>query len=142
MNKTQIDFSAYTLFVPFLAIMLLCLNEIFGVSCADTCRVYSYFLQNVFLVSVCIIGALDVIFSIISGKHLSLSILNCVFCVYIFMRISMGGWAFILVGIPALITVPIQFILWYRLFREKKRKIPSWVWKVFLLIILIIVLFS
>lgn len=147
MAKIQIDFSTYTLLVPFLAFMAIILNDSFGVSCGDACKVHSYFWQYVYLGFVCCLGVIDVVSFILFRRNTQdekyyywLTILNCMFCFYAFLFISIGGWAVILVAIPALITVSIQLVLWCRLFF--KQKPSSRFWKIIFFILLLFLLFS
>ena len=129
MNKTKlhmvkklINFSTYTLLVPFLAVLIAFLNKVFGALCWDkTCEVHSEFLHIIFLLCLIGIGVFDIILLVKSNLKekkalLPLVILNCVFCIYIFTLIQMGVWGILLIILPAIFTIPFHVLLWFLFF--------------------------
>lgn len=122
-------FCIYTLLVPLIAYLLTGLNDEFGVTCADGCKVHSYTIYHFIQFSFLGICVLNIFLCIIAKKWLKnlgtcvgAIIFNCIFCLYMAL-LSINAWNFMLIMFPAIVTVPIQFtLLRYVLFKELLRK--------------------
>lgn len=122
-------FCIYTLVFPVLSFLLLYLNWNYGVSCGDACNVHSYTIHYIIQSLFVGMGILNIILYILCKDNLHNKgvcvggvICNCILNFYNFL-LAIEGWFFIIVMIPAAITLPIQFVLlWYIFFKEFLQK--------------------
>ena len=123
-------FCIYTLLFPVLSCILSYLNLKYGISCGDSCTIHSYsvyyLIQSLFIG----MGILNITLFILCRKKLNdkcasqgAVICNCIFSVYGFTMAASQLMFIIIMIIPAIITIPIQFgLLWYVFLREILQK--------------------
>lgn len=110
---------------PLFIYLLFILNTLFGVVCADGCAIHSYVSHYFILCFLIGIVVLNIMLFVLTKKQLNrpalwlwLVILNCILSLYAF-SMSINLWAFGIIVFPAMITIPIQFVLlWYIFLKE------------------------
>ena len=125
----NVYFCIYSLIFPILSFVLAFLNLEYGVSCGDGCSVHSYTVHYVIQTLFIGMGILNIILFLLcknslnnKGVCITAIICNCLLNLYMFV-LSIWGWFILFVIWPAIITIPLQFILlWYIFLRELLQK--------------------